>query len=265
MSWWGKIAGGTFGFVIGGPIGALIFGALGHNLDVGMERLEKDEQAGSWNKERTQTAFFTATFSVMGHIAKADGKVTQDEIQMANMLMDHMDLNEQQRTAARELFTKGKAEDFPLEDILEQFRKECFRHRELIQMFIEMQLFAAYADGNVHPKERHILQKICHKLGFSSHAFQQLEARIRAQHGFSGEGSARHATNGLSIEEAYSVLGVKSSASDKDVKRAYRKLMSEHHPDKLVAKGLPEEMMKVATEKTKEIQGAYDLIKKSRK
>jgi len=269
MSWWGKIIGGTLGFVVGGPLGALLMGALGHNLDRGIEGLERDENAGvwnksTWNKERTQSAFFTATFSVMGHIAKADGLVSRDEISMANHLMGSMDLTEEHRKVAMDLFAQGKAADFPFEAIMEQFRQECSRNRNLMQMFVEMQLYAAYADGHVHPKERVVLQRICSKLGYTAMDFQQLEQRVQAQFQFSGTGSARHASSQLSIDDAYKLLGLESSADDAQVKKAYRRMMNQHHPDKLAAKGLPEEMMKVATEKTQEIKAAYERIKKSR-
>lgn len=262
MSWWGKIIGGTLGFMVGGPLGALFMAALGHNFDRGLNSLERDENAGTWNKERTQSAFFTATFAVMGHISKVDGVVCRDEVEMANNLMNHMDLNDAQRKVAMELFNQGKAPNFALDEILEQFRKECFRNRNLIQMFIEMQLYAAYADGRVDPKEQTLLQHLCNKLGFSAAEFHMLEQRVQAQFHFAGAGSARHATAHTSIEDAYKLLGLEPAATDAEVKKAYRRLMSQHHPDKLQAKGLPEEMMKLANEKTQEIRAAYEMIRK---
>ncbi|UCE88436.1 MAG: co-chaperone DjlA [Pseudomonadota bacterium] len=271
MSWWGKIIGGAFGFALGGPLGALLGAAVGHQFDRGISR---SIEASAWHVgdvERTQTAFFTAVFSVMGYLAKADGRVSEDEIQMARALMDQMALNEQQRRVAIELLREGKQPEFPLDDALDQLRRECRRRRSLLQMFVEVLLHAAHADGDVHPREREVLTHVCQRLGFSRAELAHLEALVHAQwvhqRGFSGAGGshrAHHAPSETSLQEAYAVLGVGKDASDAEVKKAYRRMMNQHHPDKLVAKGLPEEMIKLATEKTQEIKSAYEQIKRAR-
>jgi len=259
MAWWGKLLGGTFGFMLGGPLGALIGAGLGHGFDSGLK-----QAPGGWSgkiefdrHERTQTAFFTATFSVMGHIAKADGRVSQDEIELAGAMMDQMNLSRPLRDVAKRLFNEGKAPGFPLNDVLDQFRIECHRSQNLLRIFIEIQLNAAYADGNVHSAERKLLEHVTERLGLSPSELNHLEAMFRA-------GRRTAEDTGPSLEESYAVLGVSSSANDDDIKRAYRRLMSQHHPDKLVARGLPEEMMKLATEKTQEIKAAYEQIKQAR-
>ncbi len=208
-------------------------------------------------------AFFTATFSVMGHIAKADGKVTPDEIKMAQAIMSHMGLDAEVRESARKLFNEGKTADFPLDDVLDQFKKEIHRRSTLLQMFLEIQLQAAYADGRLDAAEEKILIHICHRLGIPLEQLRRLEDMLKA--GF-GQGSyqapgQRHKTT---LEDAYVMLGVDNSATDGEVKKAYRRLMSQHHPDKLVAKGLPEQMIRDATEKTQQIKDAYEQVKTSR-
>ena len=257
MGWWGKLAGGAFGFMLGGPLGALLGAAIGHNFDQGMAA---QEHLAPGDQERVQAAFFTATFSVMGYIAKADGRVSEDEIIMARRVMDEMQLNTDQRRLAMDLFTRGKQPGFPFEDTLQQFRQEAHRRQTLVQMFLELQLHAAYADGIMHPGERAIIEQACRLLGFPLQALAQLEAMVRHQHNFTGSAAPR----GDVVAEAYAVLGVSPQASDADIKRAYRRLMNQHHPDKLVAKGLPEEMMRMATDKTHEIRQAYELLMKSR-
>ena len=259
MNWWGKLLGGALGFSMGGPLGALLMGYLGHRfLDKNREDIGEIEY--------TQAAFFTAAFSVMGHIAKADGHVNKDEIDMATQVMDHMNLDAEQRKAAIDLFNQGKSTDFDLDSVMLQFKQIASRKRNLLQMFIEIQLHAVYADGKKDPAEAEILNRICQILGFSEHHLQQLEAMILSnlfQGQYQGGPSAPPPTANQ-LKQAYTLLGVEKSASDMEIKRAYRRMMSQHHPDKLAAKGLPEEMMKLATEKTQQIKSAYELIKNNR-
>jgi DnaJ like chaperone protein len=244
-------------------LGALLGAALGHRFDKGYGRLQQEPPPGfaPGEQERVQTAFFVATFSVMGHLAKADGRVSEDEIRLARQIMDQMSLDAEKREAGIRLFREGKAPGFPLEEVVDQFRRECHRRRNLLQMFLEIQLQAAYADGVVHPRERELLLWLATRLGFSRGEFAHLEALVRDGAHFAGEAAPRGRG---ALVEAYEILGVSAEASDEEVKRAYRRLMNQHHPDKLVAKGLPEEMMKLANEKVREIRNAYDLIRKRR-
>ncbi|HHJ14135.1 MAG TPA: co-chaperone DjlA [Gammaproteobacteria bacterium] len=263
MSWWGKLLGGAFGFMIGGPIGALIGAAFGHNFDKGMGRLDASFAPGA--QERVQTVFFTTVFSVMGHLAKADGRVSEHEIALARDIMRQFNLDEARRRAAIELFNQGKQADFPLSEVLDQFRRECRRRRNLMQMFVEILMHAALADGELHPGERRVLETVRLALGFSEQEFQHLEALVRHARDFAGAGTGDTASPEQVLREAYEILGVSPQASDAQVKKAYRRLMNQHHPDKLVARGLPEEMVQAATEKSQEIRKAYDTIRAARR
>ncbi len=264
MSWWGKVLGGAFGFMLGGPLGAMMGAALGHSFDKGLNGLDDDVIAPG-DQERVQMAFFTATFSMMGHIAKADGTVTRDEIDLAQSVMTQMNLSPEMRRAAVNLFDQGKRDDFPLEEVIEQFRRECTRRQNLMRMFIEIQVQAAYADGELHPAEDRLLLHVCQLLGFHQQVYRQIESLVRASiHGTAGgryTGGRPVKPKGMSIGDANKLLGVTEQSSQAEVKKAYRRLMSQHHPDKLVSKGLPEEMIKLATEKTQQIREAYDLIR----
>ncbi len=275
MSWLGKIIGGAFGFMLGGPLGAILGASVGHQFDTGMLNLEATESLKPGDQHRVQMAFFTATFSVMGHIAKADGRVSPEEISLANRIMDKMFISGEMRSTAISLFQQGKSPDFPLDDVLDQFYRECNRRIDLIRMFLEIQIQEAFADGALDNKEEKLLLHICGRLRITHLEYERIKIRVQAQRRFNyqyqyqsnyqdrHQQSARH--NASNLADAYDVLGLTPSASDDEVKKAYRRLINQNHPDKLVAKGLPEEMMTLAKEKTQKITKAYETIQQARK
>lgn len=263
MSWLGKVVGGAFGFMIGGPLGAILGASVGHQFDEGIQGADGVEQLNPGDQHRVQMAFFTATFSVMGHIAKADGKVTEAEINLAKKIMNELALTDDMRKAAIHLFQQGKVANFPITDVLAQFRQECQRQTRLIQMFLEIQIQAAYADGVLDSAEENVLRNICTHLGVSRFEYEKIKLQFQAQQRFYQHNHQRSA--GSALDDAYTVLGISSDATDAEIKKSYRTLMSQNHPDKLVAKGLPEEMMVLAKEKTQKISKAYETIVGSRK
>lgn len=279
MGWVGKVFGGALGLAAGGPFGAMLGAALGHGVDHGVRKLRRHAQLPPGDRQRIQSAFFTATFSVMGHLAKADGRVSEADIALAETIMTQLRLSPEMRGAAVELFRQGKSAEFDLPAVIETFRRECLSQRALIQMFLEIQLQAAYVDGEPTPQQRRLLGQIRNGLHIPEVLFKQLETLVRLQRQFSdtigaqgaGAGS-RAGANGRrqrparapTLSQAYALLGVSPKDSDATIKRAYRRLLSQHHPDKLVSKGLPEEMMKMATQKTYEIRRAYEMIQSAR-
>ena len=265
MSWLGKFLGGAFGFLLGGPLGAILGASVGHHFDIGLETMGRTDRLSPGDQHRVQMAFFTATFSVMGHLAKADGRVSPAEINLAKQVMDNMKLTAEMRETAINLFQQGKNRDFPLHEVLAQFHSEC---RGRTSMFLEFQLQAALADGDVNPAEDRLLLTICSHLGISRFEYERIKLQLLAQQRFYSYSTgnqyqpARHQTK---LADAYAILGVKANASDSEITKAYRRLISQHHPDKLVAKGLPEEMMTLAKEKTQQIRKAYETITEARK
>ena len=264
MNWWGKIIGGAFGFMLGGPLGAVFGAAIGHNFDVGLKQTYYRDASAWGRQEQVQTAFFTATFSVMGRLCKVDGRVSEEEISIANQVMQQMILNEAQRKAAMALFREGKKEDFPLDDILLQLKHEIGFQPSLQRMFIEIQLYAAYADGALHPAEHELLLKICGVFGIPRRDFEVISTAIGGEIHHRRSGTVAKPA-GISLADAYAVLNITEKATDAEVKKAYRRLMNQHHPDKLVSKGLPEEMIKIAEQRTHEIRQAYERIRDRRK
>ncbi|MBF1800128.1 co-chaperone DjlA [Alloalcanivorax profundimaris] len=271
-SWGGKIIVGLLGMLVGGPIGLIVGVLVGHFLDRGVERVRTFNPFRPYapgEKEALQDALFSAVFSIMGHLAKADGRVSEQEIGQAEAAMTRMQLDAEQRRRAQEAFRRGKADDFPLDGTVAEFRQQVRHRRHLVVVFLEMLLQTALADGDLHAEEERILYRVAAGLGVPEAQFRQILNMILAQARFGGAGAGGGAGGAAdasrpSLSQAYQVLGVAESASDQEVKKAYRKLMSENHPDKLAARGVPEEMIRMATEKTAEISKAYEMIKESR-
>lgn len=264
----GKIAGGLIGYAAGGFWGFLIGLLLGHQFDrhLPLWAMNFLNKVLVKHHLEVQRAFFEATFSVMGHLAKADGRVSEEEILLARQVMERMQLSPEAQREAISLFNQGKASGFDLDAVLQRLRQVAMQRRELIQMFLEIQLSAGYADGTLQSAERELLLRIFTTLGFSAAEFERLDAMIRAELHSRQAGGAGAAgrTHGMALTDAYAILNIDESVSDAEVKKAYRRLTSQHHPDKLAAKGLPPEMMKVAEQKTHEIRTAYERIREVR-
>lgn len=265
MQIWGKVLGFIFGFMMGRLPGAILGLWLGHLFDKGLGS-DFSKFGGTVDDVTRQAIFFYSTFSVMGHVAKASGQVTSAEISFAQDYMDKLGLDQETKAQAQEAFREGKVAGFPLKDRLKEFKRSCYGRHDILLMFLEIQIQAAFADGALHPNEREILHSIASYFGFSARDLDKLLDMISAGeefHQHQSQGSRQKPT-GSQVHNAYRVLGVSEEASKSEVKKAYRKLMSQHHPDKLVAKGLPPEMMEVAKQKAQDIQAAYEMINKSR-
>jgi len=259
MQWAGKALGGILGYFAAGPIGSMLGLVLGHQFDQGLgDRVSLSRGHGS---AQTRMLFFGTSFAVMGHIAKSDGRVSEEEIRAARRVMYGMALSPEQVSQAIEHFTHGKSPEFRLANAISRLSSELAGRRDLKRAFIEIQLQALVASGGLDRAKRELLWRVARQLGVGRVELAQIEALVRAQR--ASAWSSRRAERDL--DEAYEVLGVKPEATAKDIKLAYRRLMSQHHPDKLVARGLPESMKANAEQRTREIRAAYDRIKAQRK
>ena len=295
----GKLLGFVFGFLLLKLPGAILGLIAGHMFDKGMSN--DFSRSGGFGRffadnERLQSSaiFFHALFACLGHIAKADGAVTQSEINVALKLMDDMQLNDNDRREAQQAFREGKDPQFPLAHILKDLKHDLHGQKIILQAFLEMLIEASFADGQLSVSEVEVLDKVALGLGFGhkdldrlirkfeaelrfrerQDAFSQArdEARSRAQEQANAwrekaqqqYSQAPKYSDKQRLTDAYRILNVAPTADEKTLKRAYKKAMNEHHPDKLIAKGLPQQAMELAKVKAQDIQAAYELIKNSR-
>jgi DnaJ like chaperone protein len=272
MNWGGKVIGGTLGLLALGPIGAALGVFIGHQFDTGQVRsnlLGGRGGMGTPDPGLVNELFFPSTFRVMGHIAKADGHVSEREIASARAVMRALHLNPAQIQAAIGYFTQGKQPGFDLEALLPRLRAALAGYPELAHFFIEIQLQAALAGNGLSAIPRARLQRVALMLGVTPTDFVRLESLLRfrqgaAMGGGAGADAAAAAANPQRMTQAYGLLEATAQMSDEEIVRAYRRQMSRHHPDKLKANGLPDSMLERAKERTQQIQAAYELIRDRR-
>ena len=248
--------GALVGFWLDGVLGFLVGGAMGW----GVAALFR--AAASTGLHKVHAHFIDTTFAVMGALCKADGVVTRDEIRVVEQIFAQLRLSPEQKDAAKAAFGRGKAPGFDLDAAVRHFAEVAPRGGSLSQLFLQLQLMAVAADGQVHPAERAMLIRIARGLGLAEIDVARLEALLRAA--ARGPAMPGDAMPSQRLDDAYSVLGVRPEASETEIRRAYRKMIRDNHPDRIAAQGLPESMREIAEKRAREINAAYDLIKQVR-
>ena len=268
MRWTGKVIGGVVGLMAGGPVGAAIGAIVGHQFDNAVDEGDRLTGPGraSGGADALQTAerFFLSTFRVMGHVAKSDGRVTEQEIAAARGVMAALHLDSMQVAAAINEFTRGKHSSFNVMEELSRLRSACEGRPDLIRIFMEIQVRFALAGNNLEGPVRKYLNRVASAVGISEFELRQIEAVLRIQRGNFRREYQTTSNAPRQLELAYSVLEVEVTATNEEVAKAYRRALSRHHPDKLKANGLPESMLEHAKERTQQIIEAYELIKERR-
>jgi len=248
MRWTGKLIGGALGAALG-PLG-LAFGAMiGHQYDLMTERR---------GARPVTEQFFRSTFRVMGHLAKADGRVTEREIEAARNVMRSLKLDAQQMRVAIAHFTDGKAPEFVLDTEMAELRTSAHSHPVILGIFLEIQLRFALWGSDMSGATRARMAQVAAGLGVGPELFARMEAAMR------GTRAPNGADQGARVAAAYRTLEVDATVSDAELTRAYRRMMSRHHPDKLKANGLPESMLEHAKQRTQAIREAWELLQTHR-
>ena len=274
---WAIITGFVLSIILKSNWGFLLGLFIGPKLYEFCNKLTEEEPKGN------PKLYLTVVFEVLGHLGKAKGVVTQDDINLARRFMTQLQLDSNSRQLAQDSFNRGKASDYPLRARLRELYNQYRSRRNVLNVFCEQLIQAALIDGRLDDKESEILFIVADEFNIPRHQMAiyiqmmmgsyhfhqqnydyQHEQYNQYRHNNNGYGGYQNNFSQLNLQNAYNILGVKPSDDIATIKRAYRKLMNEHHPDKLVSKGLPKEMLEAAKKRAQEIQAAYDLIKTSR-
>jgi len=261
MAWLGKVVGGLVGFSLGGPLGmiaGIAFGNIFDNAETAADSKNRTRYRQfnggvhpyMSNTEQKNMTFFVAVFSLLARLAQADGEVTQAERNTLNTFMvKDLSLDPQSREAALRVFNAALTGNGTADEFAKQFYDSFRTDQALLQLVVDILFRMAVSDGSMSSRETDLIKRVCSIFNFSASYFDAMSRKYSVA---------------SSSEGSYTVLGLTSKATDDEVKKAYRKMSIEYHPDTVQAKGLPEEFVKVATTKFREIQEAYDTIKKER-
>ncbi|WP_290581581.1 co-chaperone DjlA [Ketobacter sp.] len=273
LVWIGPLVGVFVGYFLAGGgvlgvVGSMLGGWLGHQFDSIIQLSSSVYQIAQpktkGRESQIQRAFFQATFVALGRVAKCDGAVCDAEIQWTTAVMNRMGLTPEKKREAIDLFEKGKSSP-DISEELDALRDACGRRTTLLQIFMEILVQAALADGKMDQQEWSALSHIAQSIRYRVSYLEKIVRSAQAYQEFRSGGDQESFSESDGLLRAHAILGVNPEASLQEVKRAYRRLMSQHHPDKLIARGMPSEMLDMAKEKSQAIRSAYEMIVAARK
>ncbi len=248
MGWLGKVIGGAIGFALGGPIGAVAGAVFGHHFDHDEHDMIDHESIALSNNEKAQMAFFVAVFSMLGKMAAADGNVCDKEIDTVDLFMKKdLQLNSESRNAAMSIFKAAAISQDSFESFATQFYMQFASQPRFVEILLDVLLRVSSADGRLSEEEEGLLLAAVRILHYRSEDYLKLKSKYFGQ-----------------SDQYHAILGCDRQDSDEFVKKQYRKLVNEYHPDKIASKGLPEQFSKFAADKFMEIREAYEMVKKER-
>lgn len=261
MTYWGKVIGTVAGLATGRPLVALAGLILGHQFDRGFantfSKIGADPADG--RLEKLSPEFVTVLFQVIGHVAKADGRVSEDEIRAARSLMHRLGLGPAQARRAIAWFEEGKHAAFPVKERVAKLKADGARKPEARTLFVRLLIEIALANATLDHRQRAVLWEVCKEFGIGRVELAQMEAIARAQRGFRGSEAGN--ADAKRVDAAYRTLGVDKTSSNDDIKKAYRRLMNRIHPDKIAAENPDDAVIAEAERRTREVRGAYEMLK----
>jgi DnaJ like chaperone protein len=246
MGWFGKLTFGSMGLLMGGPLGAIAGAALGHHL---VDRREDYPYAGPRlvHTEQSQAAYFISMFSILGKLAKIDGRVTQAEIAVVEHFISNLNMTDREKQFAQQVFNEAKSSQYSIDDFAREFYRISRGQPTVLLSFLDVVFRIAAADKNLHPSEEAALKRIKVIFHIGDEQFNNLRAA------YFGD-----------VDKFYKVLNCTAESSDQEIRGSYKKLVKDFHPDTIVSKGLPEEFTEFAAKRFREIQEAYERIRQER-
>lgn len=253
MSWFGKLTFGTLGLLLGGPLGAIAGAALGHHLvDKQNSQASRLNHAGQQQafeyRERAQATHFVSLFSILGKLSKIDGVVSRQEIAAVENFINNLQISENEKWFAKQIFNEAKISTYSIEDFASQLYQTSWEQPEVLLSFYNLLFQIVAADGVFHPAEEAAMKAIKEIFKISDQQFEDIRAVYFGR-----------------FDKYYKILGCTPESSEQEIKSRYKKLVKDFHPDTIIAKGLPEEFIAFATRRFREIQEAYETIRKERK
>ncbi|MFW6334587.1 MAG: TerB family tellurite resistance protein [Desulfosalsimonas sp.] len=250
MGWLGKMVGGTIGFALGGPLGAIAGAALGHLVDADGTGQQQVMPGGRQVDEhdRAQMTFFVAAFSMLAKLARVDGEVSDEEVaSVRRFMVNDLGLNAESRQMAEKIFYTALNAPQSFNDFAAQFYRQFHERPELLELMIDILLRVSVADGRMDKSEETLIDGAARMFNISGPDYRSMKSRYVS-----------------ATDKYYAVLGCSPDDDNETIKKCYRKMARDYHPDTIASKGLPEEFVKFANDKFREIQEAYEAIQKER-
>ena len=241
MGWTGKLLGGALGFLIGGPLGA----ALGF---VGGSVYDESQEQQLTEQEKFSAIYFTSLFSLLAKVAKADGVVQKEEVNLIDdFIKNILKFDKEQRSIAIQIFNEAKKSEYTVEEYANAIYSLFENNQEVLYSILDLTFAVAVADGVLTKSEEEAILKVKSIFNISDDLYNSIKSRytFKSQAG---------------VEEAYALLGLQRGCSADEVKNKYKELVKQYHPDVIIGKGLPQDFVKFAQERFLKIQQAYNIV-----